>query len=111
MEEFFKRFFSVGTTIRLRPSFFPFVEPGFEIDISCIVCAGHGCSVCKRTGWLELAGAGMVHPNVFKHAGYNPKDVSGFAFGMGLERIAMMKYKIPDIRLFNSGDVRFLKQF
>lgn len=111
IQEFFSRLFKTGLKIRLRPSYFPFVEPGFEIDISCITCSATGCSVCKQSGWLELAGAGMVHPNVFKAAGYNPKDVQGFAFGMGIDRIAMMKYKIPDIRLFHSGDLRFLKQF
>ncbi|MBI2056427.1 MAG: phenylalanine--tRNA ligase subunit alpha [Candidatus Sungbacteria bacterium] len=108
---FFSRLFEKEITIRLRPSFFPFTEPSFEVDISCIICGQKGCSVCKQSGWLELAGAGMVHPNVFKAAGYNPKEVQGFAFGMGVNRIAMMKYKIPDIRLFHSGDLRFLKQF
>lgn len=97
--------------IRLRPSYFPFVEPGFEVDISCTICSGKGCSVCKQGGWLEVMGAGMVHPNVFDAVGYNPDKAQGFAFGMGLERLAMLKYKIPDIRLFRSGDIRFLKQF
>lgn len=108
---FFAHLFKKEIAIRLRPSFFPFTEPSFEVDISCIICDQKGCSVCKQSGWLELAGAGMVHPNVFKAAGYNPKEVQGFAFGMGINRIAMMKYKIPDIRLFHSGDIRFLKQF
>ena len=111
IEEFFSRLFRTKILIRLRPSYFPFVEPGFEVDISCVVCSQKGCSACKKTGWLEIAGAGMVHPNVFKAAGYNPKHWQGFAFGMGLDRIVMMKYKIPDIRLFHSGDLRFLKQF
>jgi len=111
LQEFFSRLFKKHIEIRLRPSYFPFVEPGFEIDISCIICNGKGCSMCKQTGWLELAGAGMVHPHVFKAAGYNPKEVKGFAFGFGLSRLVLMKYKIPDIRLFNSGDLRFLKQF
>lgn len=111
IEEFFSRLFVTKVKTRLRPSFFPFVEPGFEVDISCIVCNQKGCSACKKAGWLEIAGAGMVHPNVFKAVGYNPKQVQGFAFGMGLDRIVMMKYKIPDIRLFHSGDLRFLKQF
>ncbi|TSC71320.1 MAG: phenylalanyl-tRNA synthetase alpha chain [Parcubacteria group bacterium Gr01-1014_70] len=109
--QFFGRLFKKEITIRLRPSYFPFVEPGFEVDMSCIMCAGKGCSVCKRTGWLEMAGAGMVHPNVFRNAGIDPRQWRGFAFGFGIDRIAMMKYKIPDIRLFYGGDVRFLKQF
>lgn len=109
--EFFAKLFSRQTQIRLRPSYFPFTEPSFEVDISCIFCQGRGCSVCKRSGWLEIAGAGMVHPGVFKAAGYAPGETQGFAFGMGISRIAMMKYKIPDIRLFHSGDLRFLKQF
>ncbi len=111
IEEFFSRLFETKVQTRLRPSFFPFVEPGFEVDISCVVCGQKGCSACKKAGWLEIAGAGMVHPNVFKAAGYNPKHLQGFAFGMGLDRIVMMKYKIPDIRLFHSDDLRFLKQF
>ncbi len=109
--EFFSRLFKQSVAIRLRPSYFPFTEPSFEVDISCTYCDQKGCPVCKRTGWLELAGAGMVHPAVFRAAGYNPKDVTGFAFGMGIDRLAMMKYKIPDIRLFRGGDLRFLKQF
>lgn len=111
IQMFFSRLFRSDIKIRLRPSFFPFTEPSFEVDISCVVCRTAGCSVCKKTGWLELAGAGMVHPHVFKAVSYNPRHLQGFAFGMGLERLAMMKYKIPDIRLFHSGDVRFLKQF
>lgn len=114
MLEFFKKFFNLKNSsleIRLRPGYFPFVEPGFEIDISCIFCQGKGCSVCKKTGWIEMLGAGMVHPNVFKNAGLNPKNWQGFAFGVGIDRLAMLKYKIDDIRLFNSGDLRFLKQF
>lgn len=109
--EFFKKIFGHDVKIRLRPSFFPFVEPGFEVDMTCIQCSGKGCSVCSRTGWLEMMGAGMVHPNVFKAVGYNPKLWQGFAFGVGLDRIAMMKYKIPDIRFFHQNDIRFLKQF
>lgn len=111
INEFFNRLFSQKIKTRLRPSYFPFVEPGFEVDISCINCKGRGCSVCKKTGWVEIMGAGMVHPNVFKAVGYNPKNIQGFAFGMGLDRIVLMKYKIPDIRLFHSGDLKFLKQF
>lgn len=111
IEEFARRFFGKDIKIRLRPSFFPFTEPSFEVDISCPICQGKGCSVCKKTGWVETMGAGMVHPNVFKNSGLNPKDWQGFAFGMGLDRLAMMKYKINDIRLFYSGDLRFLGQF
>ena len=111
IQEFFSRLFKKEITVRLRPSFFPFVEPGFDVDISCVACEGKGCSICKKSGWLELAGAGMVHQNVFKAAGYAPGEWQGFAFGFGIDRIAMMKYKIPDIRLFHSGDLRFLKQF
>lgn len=109
--EFLRMFFGKETKIRLRPSFFPFTEPSFEVDASCFNCNGKGCSVCNKTGWIELMGAGMVHPNVFKAAGLNPKNYQGFAFGIGLDRLAMLKYKIKDIRLFKSGDLRFLKQF
>lgn len=112
VQHFFSRLFGKKIKIRLRPSaYFPFVEPNFEVDISCLVCGGKGCSTCKKSGWVETAGAGMIHPAVFKNAGYNRKDWQGFAFGMGIDRIAMMKYKIPDVRLFHSGDLRFLKQF
>lgn len=111
IQEFFSRLFTKRVTIRLRPSYFPFTEPSVEVDISCLSCKGNGCSICKKTGWVELAGAGMVHPNVFKAVGYNPADMRGFAFGMAIDRLALMKYNIPDIRLFRSGDVRFLKQF
>ena len=115
IERFFSELFRRVVSIRLRPSYFPFVEPGFEVDISCAQCKGKGCSICGQSGWLEMMGAGMVHPNVFKAVGYNPSPlaggVQGFAFGMGLDRIAMMKYKIPDIRLMRSGDLRFLDQF
>ena len=115
MQTFFSRFYDKKVTIQLRPSYFPFTEPSFEIFISCIICTGKGCSVCKQTGWLELGGAGMVHPSVFKAVGYNPNPptggVQGFAFGVGFSRMIMMKYKIPDVRMFNSGDLRFLKQF
>lgn len=111
IKEFFSRLFRKKLEIRLRPSFFPFVEPGLEVDIQCVKCAGKGCNICKDSGWLEVMGAGMVHPNVFKAVGYNPKDYQGFAFGLGLERIAMLKYNIPDIRLFYSGDLKFINQF
>lgn len=108
---FVKRFFGEETKIRLRPGYFPFVEPGFELDIACTVCGGKGCSVCKGTGWVEIIPCGMVHPNVLKNVKYDPKKVSGFAFGMGLDRVAMMRYGIDDIRLFYGGDLRFLNQF
>lgn len=111
IEDFFSQFFGKKINIRLRPSYFPFVEPGFEIDISCLLCAGQGCPTCKNAGWVETMGAGMVHPNVIKNAGLNPKFYQGFAFGMGMDRLAMMKYKINDIRLFYGGDLRFLEQF
>jgi len=111
IEEFFQRFFEKPVKIRLIPSFFPFVEPGFQVDMTCLNCEGKGCPACSRTGWLEMMGAGMVHPNVLKAAGLNPKNWQGFAFGMGMDRLAMMKYKINDIRLFYSGDLRFLHQF
>jgi len=108
---FAKSVFGQDIKMRLRPHFFPFTEPSAEVDISCIICKGKGCSVCGRKGWLEILGAGMIHPNVFKQVGYNPKKYTGFAFGMGVERIAMLKYGINDIRLFFENDLRFLKQF
>ncbi|HRZ95603.1 MAG TPA: phenylalanine--tRNA ligase subunit alpha [Candidatus Moranbacteria bacterium] len=110
-EVFFSQFFHQDIKIRLRPSYFPFVEPGFEYDISCTMCAGVGCSACKGNGWLELGGAGMVNQNVFVAAGYPRNKYTGFAWGIGLERLAMMKYKIDDVRLFHSGDLRFIRQF
>lgn len=111
IEEFFKRFFNKEIKIKMRPSYFPFVEPGFEVDIPCLVCGGKGCSACAQTGWMEMCGAGMVHPNVFKNVGFAPREWQGWAFGMGLDRLTMMKYKVNDIRLFYSGDLRFLNQF
>lgn len=108
---FAKSVFGSGIKMRFRPHFFPFTEPSAEVDISCIICKGKGCSVCGRKGWLEILGAGMIHPNVFKHVGYDPEKYTGFAFGMGIERIAMLKYGIDDIRLFFENDLRFLKQF
>jgi len=98
-------------TIRMRPHFFPFTEPSVELDFSCHVCGGKGCRVCKNSGWIEIAGAGMVDPNVFTAAGYNPEDVTGYAFGMGVERLAMIMYGVPDIRMLYENDVRFLGQF
>lgn len=103
--------FKRDVKVRLRPGFFPFVEPGFELDCSCTICGGNGCSVCKHTGWVELIPCGMIHPKVFEFAGYPKGKYTGFAFGLGLTRLAMMKYGIDDIRLFMSGDLRFLKQF
>jgi phenylalanyl-tRNA synthetase alpha chain len=111
IEKFYEMFFEKKIEVRLRPSYFPFTEPSFEVDIDCLVCGGKGCSACSKTGWMEMMGAGMVHPEVFKNSGLNPKFYQGFAFGMGIERLAMMKYKIDDIRLFYSGDLRFLNQF
>jgi phenylalanyl-tRNA synthetase alpha chain len=108
---FAKKMFGKDIKMRFRPHFFPFTEPSAEVDISCIICSGKGCSVCSRKGWLEILGAGMVHPSVFRAVGYSPKKYSGFAFGMGIERIAMLKYGISDIRLFFENDCRFLKQF
>jgi len=97
--------------VRLRPSFFPYTEPSAEVDISCHKCGGSGCSICKQTGWLEILGSGMVHPAVFEAVGYDPDRVTGFAFGMGMERVAMLKYGVEDIRLFYENDLRFLEQF
>jgi phenylalanyl-tRNA synthetase alpha chain len=111
LEYFAREMFGAHTKIRLRPSFFPFVEPGAEVDVTCVQCKGKGCRVCKDTGWLEILGAGMVHPNVFKAVGYDPGSVTGFAFGIGVERVAMLKYGIPDLRLLFENDLRFLKQF
>jgi phenylalanyl-tRNA synthetase alpha chain len=116
---FAKRMFSEKTKMRFRPSFFPFTEPSAEVDISCILCEGsldrvhgqHRCSLCGGKGWLEILGAGMVNPKVFKNVGYDPKKVTGFAFGMGVERIAILKYGITDIRMFFENDIRILKQF
>jgi len=110
-QEFLNRFFQKPVKIRLRPSYFPFTEPSFEVDMTCLACKGKGCSACQRTGWMEILGAGMVHPAVLRNSGLNPKNWQGFAFGIGLDRLAMMKYKINDIRLFYSGDLRFLEQF
>ena len=97
--------------MRVRPSYFPFVEPGIEVDMSCLICAGKGCSVCKQTGWLEMLGAGMVHPVVLKNMKVDPKKYSGFAFGIGVERMVMLLHGIPDARTLLSGDQRFLEQF
>lgn len=103
--------FGEGQDVRFRPSFFPYTEPSAEVDIRCIRCQGAGCAICKRTGWLEILGSGMVHPAVFEHVGYDAEQVTGFAFGMGLERVAMLKWDVDDIRLFYENDLRFLEQF
>jgi len=108
---FVKKFFGENTKTRFIPTFFPFTEPSAELDISCFICKGKGCNTCKNTGWLEMGGCGMVDPSVFKAVGYEPEEYSGYAFGMGLERFAMMKYGIKDIRTFYQNDVRFLQQF
>ena len=106
-----KKMFGESRVIRFRPSYFQFTEPSVEVDVSCHICGGKGCNVCKGTGWIEILGAGMVHPNVLKMAGYDPDEVSGFAFGVGIERVAMLKYGIDDIRNFYTNDLRFLKMF
>jgi phenylalanyl-tRNA synthetase alpha chain len=108
---FVKEMFGEDVKVRFRPSYFPFTEPSAEMDISCMLCKGDGCAVCKRTGWLEILGCGMVHPNVLKNCGIDPEKYTGFAFGMGVERPALLKYGITDIRLFSENDVRFLDQF
>jgi phenylalanyl-tRNA synthetase alpha chain len=108
---FARQMFGANQQIRLRPSFFPFTEPSAEVDLQCFSCGGDGCRVCKQTGWIEILGSGMVHPRVLEMAGYDPQEVSGFAFGMGVERIAMLKYGVEDIRHFYTNDVRFLRQF
>lgn len=108
---FTNQLFGQKTGVRLRPSFFPFTEPSAEVDIACVICGGKGCRVCKNSGWLEILGAGMVDPEVYRHVNYDAEEVSGFAFGMGIERIAMLKYGINDMRLLFENDVRFLRQF
>jgi phenylalanyl-tRNA synthetase alpha chain len=108
---FIRKIFGEETAIRFRPSFFPFTEPSAEVDIRCVMCRGTGCRVCGQSGWLEILGSGMVDPEVFKNVGYDPEEISGFAFGLGLERIAMLKYGVSDIRLFFENDWRFLEQF
>ncbi len=111
MEEFFSKLFKQSVETRFRPSYFPFVEPGVEVDVKCTSCGGSGCRLCKQTGWLEVAGAGMVHPEVLKNGGIDPEHFSGYAWGMGLERLAMLLYGVKDIRLFAENDFRFLSQF
>ncbi|MGC2064109.1 MAG: phenylalanine--tRNA ligase subunit alpha [Thermodesulfovibrionales bacterium] len=111
LELFIHNLFGKDTPVRFRPSYFPFTEPSAEVDIGCIFCSGRGCRICKTTGWLEILGSGMVNPRVFEMAGYDPEAYSGFAFGMGVERITMLKYGIDDLRLFFENDLRFLRQF
>ncbi|MHB8708009.1 MAG: phenylalanine--tRNA ligase subunit alpha [Desulfuromonadales bacterium] len=108
---FINEYFGTGTGVRFRPSFFPFTEPSAEVDIQCVICGGSGCRVCKNSGWLEILGSGMIDPEVFKAVGYDPEIYTGFAFGMGIERIAMLKYGVNDLRLFFENDLRFLRQF
>ena len=111
LEVFMKKMLGENTQLRFRPSYFPFTEPSYEVDVSCFKCGGKGCNLCKQTGWIELLGSGMVHPNVLKMNGYDPEKYTGFAFGTGLDRLAMFKYGITDIRLLYQNDVRFLNQF
>jgi phenylalanyl-tRNA synthetase alpha chain len=108
---FARELFGPDTAVRFRPSFFPYTEPSAELDVTCFQCAGRGCPMCKRTGWLEILGSGMVHPAVFEAVGYDPERYTGFAFGMGIERVALLKYGVDDIRYFYEGDLRFLEQF
>jgi phenylalanyl-tRNA synthetase alpha chain len=108
---FAKEMYGKDIKIRFRPSFFPFTEPSAEIDVSCLICKGSGCNVCKNSGWVEIAGSGMVHPNVLRNCNIDPEEYTGFAFGMGIERVTMLRYQINDLRLFSENDVRFLRQF
>ncbi len=111
LDDFLRNFFEQELKVRFRPSYFPFTEPSAEADIQCVMCGGEGCRVCSHTGWLEVLGCGMVHPQVFKHAGIDTERYSGFAFGMGVERLAMLRYGVNDLRLFFENDLRFLRQF
>ncbi len=111
LELFAREMFGPRSRIRFRPSFFPFTEPSAEVDVLCFLCGGQGCRVCKQSGWLEILGSGMVHPQVLRNVGYDPEEVTGWAFGLGVERVAMLKYGIDDIRLFFENDLRFLRQF
>lgn len=111
MQQILREVFRSDVKVRLRPGFFPFTEPSYEMDMSCVICGGKGCPTCKNAGWIELIGCGMVHPNVLKAGGIDPLEYNGFAFGIGLTRLAMMKYKINDIRVLNSGDIRYLENF
>lgn len=109
--KFFEGLFGKHTAVRLRPSYFPFVEPGVEVDVSCFKCGGNGCGLCKESGWIEIMGAGMVHPNVLRGVGIDEREWQGFAFGIGIDRVAMLKYGIDDIRLLYQGDLRLVNQF
>ena len=111
LEVFMKKMLGENTELRFRPSYFPFTEPSYEVDVTCFKCGGKGCNLCKQTGWIELLGSGIVHPNVLKMNGYDPEEYTGFAFGVGLDRLAMFKYGITDIRLLYQNDVRFLNEF
>ncbi len=111
LSDFLERFFEKSLRVRFRPSFFPFTEPSAEADIECVICGGGGCRVCKHTGWLEVLGCGMVHPEVFRHVGIDSERYTGFAFGLGVERLAMLRYGVNDLRLFYENDLRFLQQF
>lgn len=108
---FAKEMYGKDIKLRLRPSFFPFTEPSAEIDVTCLICKGAGCVVCKRSGWVEIAGAGMVHPNVLRNSGIDPEEFTGFAFGMGIERVTQLRYQVNDLRLYSENDIRFLRQF
>jgi len=111
LQEFLAQFFERDLRLRFRPSYFPFTEPSAEVDIGCVICGGSGCRVCKHTGWLEVLGCGMVHPNVFGHVGIDSERYTGFAFGLGVERLTMLRYGVNDLRLFYENDIRFLQQF
>lgn len=108
---FAKEMYGKDIKLRMRPSFFPFTEPSAEIDVTCLICKGEGCVVCKRSGWVEIAGSGMVHPNVLRNCGIDPEEYTGFAFGMGIERVTQLRYQVNDLRLYSENDIRFLKQF
>jgi len=111
LRDFLQKFFERDLAVRFRPSYFPFTEPSAEVDVQCVVCEGKGCRICKQTGWLEVLGCGMVHPNVFAQIGIDNEQYTGFAFGMGVERLAMLQYRVPDLRMFFENDLRFLRQF
>jgi phenylalanyl-tRNA synthetase alpha chain len=108
---FVHEYFGANVALRFRPSFFPFTEPSAEVDIQCVICGGSGCRTCSNSGWLEILGSGMVDPELYRFVNYDPEVYTGFAFGMGVERVAMLKYGIPDIRSFYENDIRFLTQF
>ncbi len=111
MNEFWNKLFQKKVETRFRPSYFPFVEPGLEVDIHCTACKGVGCRLCKYSGWLEVVGAGMIHPEVLKNGGIDPEEYSGYAWGFGIERLALLRYGIPDIRMLTENDMRLLEQF